>query len=226
MFVSQIVDYGAKVRQNSFKMVDFKSLNPFKNASVDKLTSILKKATTLAKKRALLLVLVIAALSLFAIVRVKGTPQNPLTIAGSQTDFSPQTQISVNRKFEIPIRNAKGADTGDKLAVTLTTIDSSKKILIQGKPATARDTKAFLILNLEIENSITNQLTVRPVDFIRLVDEQNRSFAPDVHNNEVTVEPVSIKKTRVGFVVDEEKKNFKFFFGEISGEKQTIEISI
>ena len=73
-----------------------------------------------------------------------------------------------------------------------------------------------------MENSTSNQLTVRPVDFIRLTDSEGRTFAPDVHNNDVVVEPISIKKTRVGFVVDENQKEFKFLVGEINGPKKEV----
>lgn len=143
-------------------------------------------------------------------------------VAGSQTDFRPENQVSIGSKFEVPIRTEDGTETPDKLIMNLTTAESSKRILIQGKPATSRDTKTFILINFEVENSTSNQLTVRPVDFIRLTDSEGRTFAPDVHNNDVVVEPISIKKTRVGFVVDENQEEFKFLVGEINGEKKEV----
>ena len=143
-------------------------------------------------------------------------------VAGSQTDFTAEKQVSIGSRFEVPIRKEDGTETPDKLIMNLTTAESSKRILIQGKPATSRDGKTFILINFEVENSTSNQLTVRPVDFIRLTDNENRTFAPDVHNNDVAVEPISIKKTRVGFVVDENQKEFKFLVGEINGPKKEV----
>jgi len=229
IFASEIVDYGANIAGKSPKIAIPENLkNAFKNFKMPKLPTNWKiKPSILARKRNLLILaaVVVVVIGLLVVRNLRSSPKS-LVQGAAQTDFSPQTQATVNRRFEIPIRSGNGKDTGNDLAVTLTTIDRSKRILIQGQPATARDTKMFLILNLEIENSTSDQLTVRPVDFVRLVDSQNHSFAPDIHNNDVSAEPISIKKTRVGFVVDDNQKNFKFLFGEINGDKQTVEISI
>lgn len=226
MFASQVVDYGAKITVKRSKIPSFEFIkNPFKDFN-PRFGQIKKIISRLGKRNLLILAIVILAVAGVLILKNFRTTPQSLIRSTSQTDFSPQNQATLNRKFEIPIRSASGKETGDKLAITFTTVDQAKRILIQGKPATARDTKAFLILNLEIDNSTTNQLTVRPVDFIRLVDSKDRSYAPDVHNNEVVAEPVSIKKTRVGFVVDENQENFKFLIGELNGNKEAVEVAI
>lgn len=238
LLMSQMVDYASKTSERTFKSFDVRFFkNPFNNfdkkALKQKTQSVvlaLKKIPSVLTRHPKTGIMVIAliAVGIFAYTKLQGSDPKTLVsgVASSQTDFSPQIQSSLNKKFEVPIRNASSKETGEKLAITITTIDRSKKILIQGKPATARDTKSFLILNLEIENSTSNQLTIRPVDFIRLQDEQDRSFAPDVHNEEVKAEPISIKKTRVGFVIDETQRAFKFLIGEINGEKETVEVTI
>lgn len=224
MFVSQVVDYTTRTfnKSKAFDLSSFK--NPLKNIPQEKIKNLL----AIFKNRLVIIALIaLAVLSgAFFILKGKLSSQSIPALNSSQTNFSPQNQITINRKIEIPIRSSTGTVTGEKLAINLSTIDKSNRILIQGKPATARAGKTFIILNLEIDNSTKNQLTVRPVDFIRLQDSEGRSFASDVHNESVKAEPVSIKRTRVGFVVDENQKNFKFLIGEITGEKQTVEVSI
>lgn len=221
LLVSQIVDFGLKTGDNSTKALSHPLIkNPFRNFSNDRFKEILEVAKRHKIASVMVLVVVIATVAI--ILRSPGKVPTALT---SKTNFSPQVSVDVNRKFGVPIRNANGEPTGNNLAITVSTVDRTKRILIQGKPATARDTKAFLILNLEIENSTTNQLNVKPVDFIRLQDA-GQSFAPDVHNDIVKAEPVSIKKTRVGFVVDEDKTSFEFLIGELDGNREKVEVTL
>ncbi len=173
-----------------------------------------------------LAVVAILLISGFFLLKSQGKTQSAQASTNPQGNFTPTQQVTINKQFDIPIRTAKGDESGDMLKVTLSTVDNTNKILIQGQPATARDSKSFLILNLEVENSTKNQLTVRPVDLIRMIDANNKSFAPDIHNNDVTVEAISIKKTRAGYVVDNSQKHFKFIIGEVSGKKETVEVNL
>jgi len=225
MFLSQVIDFGAKITAKDNTNTEAKFNNPLKNIKFP--TEKFKKLISTRKKKQITITIILA-LTLTGVIflfKVLGSNTGSLVGKSSVTNFSPGTQSTINRKFEIPIRDAKGVVTGSNLGITISTVDRSKRILIQGKPATARDTKSFLILNLEVNNSTTNQLTIRPVDFIRLVDSQENSFAPDVHNNEVIAEPVSIKRTRVGFVIDEDQNSFKFLVGELKGNKETVEVT-
>lgn len=228
MFASQIVDFGAQVGSNNSTTTEKKGLkNPFKGINFkfnifSKFTGFIKKHRIISALSAVFVLIVI-----FASIGLSGNGSNSIPlVGGAQTNFSPANQVTLNRNFEIPIRKSTGEATGNNLKFTLTTVDQSNRILIQGKPATARATKTFIILNLEVQNSTSDQLTVKPVDLIRLIATDGKSFAPDVHNNEVIVEPISIKRTRVGFVVDENQSNFKFTLGEINGSKETIEVNI
>ena len=110
------------------------------------------------------------------------------------------------------------------MGITITNIEKTREILIKNNPAKTKNGKIFLVLNIEIQNDTKKQLTVRPVDMVRLIGDDGRSYAPDVHNNEVTAEPVSLRKTKVGYVVDENKNNFKLFVGEVRGQQEEIEV--
>lgn len=135
-------------------------------------------------------------------------------------------QVLLNKQFSLPIYGEDGKKTENSLKISAVNVERTNKILVNGKPASAKSGKDFLLINIEIENSTKDKLNVRPVDFFRLLGSQDKSYAADVHNDVVKAEPLSIRKTRVGWVVDENQHKFKFLIGEINGEKQTIEVNI
>ncbi len=159
---------------------------------------------------------------------------NPAKISGlkniqqvAQANSNPSNaQVILNKQFSLPIYGEKGEKTDKALKITAVNIELTDKILVNGKPATAKEGKDFLIINIEIENSTKDKLNVRPVDFFRLVESQNKSYAADIHNDVVKAEPLSVKKTRIGWVVDKNQHKFKFLIGEISGAKETVEVNI
>jgi len=137
-----------------------------------------------------------------------------------------QKSVNLSKTFQFAGSTENGRSTEDFVNLTLTNVEMTKQILIQGKPATAKDGKIFLIINLEIDNPHNTKLFISPVDLIRLVDKNGKKFAPDVHNNQVAVEPISVKKTRVGFVVDEGVSGWKLQIGEVSGAKEQVDLPI
>jgi len=221
-YAKQTIEKGEEIKENNIK-------NPLKKIPTDKIkkvaTNFLNKVKQ--KPKISIAVIIVVLISVVLVTGLSGKSNNSV-VSGitSNTDYSPDKIATVNKTIEIPIREQDGEDTGQKLKITFSTIDKAKRILIKGQGATAREGKVFLILNMEIENDSTNQLTVRPVDFIRLIESDDRSFAPDVHNDDVEVEAISIKKTRVGYVVNEEVSIFSFAIGEISGDKDLIEVQI
>lgn len=169
-------------------------------------------------------VLLIGAVVISSLGLLKG--KNPLSqsTANTQTKNS-ENSVGINKEFNFPIYN-KGEKTENNLKIVLTTAERSDKILVNGRPASAKDGKDFLILNLEITNPTNDKLSIRPVDFFRFVANDGKQYAADVHNDPVKAEPISIKRTRIGYVIDEQQKTFKFLVGEVNGEKQELEINI
>lgn len=135
--------------------------------------------------------------------------------------------LELNKNFNVPIRDKDGKEIGEPLKVSVTTLERVDRVLYKGKPLIARETKDFLVINLEVENSTDNRLTIKPVDFFRLIDSSGKSYAADIQTDPVKVEPISSKKTRTIFIVSEDQKNLKFLIGEIKGgNKETVEVTI
>lgn len=204
-----------------FKKVDFNFLKKLKLEKI----KVIKGPFTKHPKIAIgVLIFVVAVVFVtFKIAKPNGTASNSIGSITSNTNSL--AKVNVNRRFEVPIKNKDGSQTGEKLGITITTIEKTNEILIKNSPAKTKNGKIFLILNIEIQNDTKQQLTVRPVDMVRLIGDDGRSYAPDVHNNEVSAEPVSLRKTRVGYVVEQSKNNFKLLVGEVRGQQEPIEVS-
>jgi hypothetical protein len=193
------------------KMAEY--LSSLTNKTLDSNRRI-RRLPSLAKKLKIPL-LIIAALAILVGIGVwaqQGVGQKPLAKVGQ--DFS--VQARTNEKVRV-----RDADLG----VKLTNAEIANSLLVQGKKAKTREGKTFLILNMEVENTFSVPLYIFPIDLLRLVREDGKRIAPSVHQGTVEVRPISTKKSNVGFVIDPGDKNFKIEFGELSGDKQTLEIS-
>ena len=201
------VDYATPEKLRAFRLPKF----------ADKLSLAYKKISPKKVALTLVIVVVIAAGVLIALSQFGRTDTFEQNVAA---------EIPINKSFRFPVYDQNGKATDLFLAMNLTSAQKMKNILIQGKPATAREGKIFLIINLEVANDQKQPLNIAPVDLIRLVDAQGKKFAPDVHNEAVAVEPISVKKTRVGFVIDEPSPGFELQVGEINGSKETISLAL
>lgn len=208
VFTSSVVTL-ATVRSafKTFKLPKFSVRTPFDFGKIP------------SKKIALTLVIV-AVLAVGVILALSQFGQN------STFEQDVTAEVPIGRSFKFPVYGENGQATDISLTMNLTTAAKMRNILIQGKPAQAREGKIFLIVNMEVLNDFNQQLKIAPVDLIRLVDATGKKFAPDVHNEDVIVEPISVKKTRVGFVVDDPTTGLELQVGEIDGAKETVNLAI
>jgi len=188
-----------------------------------KLQSLKKIPNFKSKPVIAIIIAVVVILGVVFFVRSRGNDfQN-----ADNTFISEGSKLALNKKFSVPIRNSKGETVGSDLVVSVTTLERTSEVLYKGKPLVARSSKDFLVINLEVENSTNNRLTVRPVDFFRLVDASGKTYAPDIQTDAVKVEPFSSKRTRTIYIISEEQKTIKLMIGEIKSEnKETVDISI
>lgn len=144
----------------------------------------------------------------------------------AQSGIGGNPQANINQNFSVQARtNDKLRVRDADLSVTLTDTTINNTLLIQGKRASTREGKTFLIINMEVENQFQVPLYIFPIDLLRLVREDGKRIAPSVHQGTVEVRPVSTKKSNVGFVIDPNEKDFKIEVGEVNRDKQVIEIS-
>jgi len=144
----------------------------------------------------------------------------------AQSGITTKPQAEVNQNFSVQARTQDKIRVRDaNLNVTLTNADIDSTLLVQGQRANAREGKTFLIVNMEVENQFEVPLYIFPVDLMRLVREDGKKIAPSVHQGTVELRPVSLKKSNVGFVIDPDEKEFQIEVGDVSSEKQILEIS-
>ena len=178
--------------------------------------------TGLLKKRGVQLVLIMVVL---AVVSYQvGRSQRP-TGSVSQQKTSSQVYskvIHVDQSVELPVAGGKEKET---VLVTFTTAEKTNQVVVDDKVIKAREDKLFLVANFEIDNTLVTKAIVMPAEVIRLVTEKDKKFAPDLHNNQIEILPISTKIDRVGFVITKDAKDLKLQVGPLTGEKKIIQLS-
>lgn len=215
---AQIFDFQAKTNPNAPESGGRNLSNPLKKIDFEKIMKKIKNAFN-AKIAIIAVAVVLVVLGAWYFTKNSKADSNTVSL-------SPQSTGKLDKQVSFPIRDREGKDTGNRLTVTFTTLERANKLLYGGKPLTAKQGKDFVVSNIEIENTTKDRLTVRPVDFIRLVDSNGKNYAPDIQTNSLKVEALSIKKTRTIFIVNEEPKTLKFLVGEINGNRETVEVTL
>ncbi len=184
-------------------------------------SNFLKKGSLYKLAALAVLVLVLFGGILFVKSRV-----NHASRTANNTVISSGSQTSLAKSFNVPIRDKDGKETGTDLKVNVTTLERTDSLVYNGSPLTARAGKDFLVISLQVENSTNNRLTVRPVDFARLVGADGKNYAADLQIDPVTVEPLSTKKARTIYIVDKSQKSFKFLIGDVRGSQESVNVTI
>jgi hypothetical protein len=165
------------------------------------------------------LVLVLAFSRIIVSKKAKGSQ----SITGSSIQESKRTAyVDVNKSFEF-----KAIDVNKKeIPVTFTIVSAERKddIKVKGEDRKPVSGKDYLLIRVEIQNNQTQRVAIATADRIRL-DDNGRLFAPDYHNGNVVVDPISTKKDLIAFAVNADQKSFSFQVGELNGEKQKIEVN-
>jgi hypothetical protein len=139
-----------------------------------------------------------------------------------------KVEVMVEKNFEFKALNNQGKAVKDKIKFKVVTAEKTNQVLVNEKLYEAKNNKMFLIVHLEYKNDTTQQLFIMPGDLVRLTysEDKENKFAPDLHNNLISVAAISTKVDRIGFVIDEEKKNFSLIVGELDGDKEEIDINL
>lgn len=139
-------------------------------------------------------------------------------------EVAAKATVNIGRSFTFEAQKVKTKGT-EEVKFTLAQAELKDQIRVKGVPKNADSNNQFLLLRLEIENSSTDDLSITPSDLIRLVREEGKMFAPDFHNATVIIDPLSVRKDLVSFVVPATEKNFSFLVGELDGDKETVVVN-
>jgi hypothetical protein len=163
----------------------------------------------------------------YVLIYSKNSPQQVSSQQNTSTEIAPPTAtIELNKTFNIPLTDENQKAIAD-LNYEIESAEIRKEILVQGSKASAVDGRAFLIINLKIGNESERGVNVNTRNYLRLSTNGNEEewLAPDIHNDPVEVQAISTKKTRIGFPVNDSDKNLVLQFGDITGEKEKIQLN-
>jgi len=128
----------------------------------------------------------------------------------------------IGKEYEVKSLKANGDE--DTLTMRLVSAELRKEVIIKGQPATAKNDKAFAVFNLEVDNEDAESEYLKPVNLFRLVGEDGKKYAADIHSDVIEVQPISTKVTRIGFVVKESDRQLQLLVGELEGDKDTVDV--
>lgn len=149
---------------------------------------------------------------------------NKLSPSGNRQVSSEVTvTANINRQFEFKGINSRSLPK--KLTITLVNIERKNEIKVQKETRKANKGKDFLLFRIEIQNTHPEKIALVTSNYIRLEGENGKLFAPDYHNGNVVIDPISTRRDTVVFTVDSSIKSFVFQVGELEGEKQKIEVN-
>ena len=80
---------------------------------------------------------------------------------------------------------------------------------------------------MRIKNDLDKAIELKARDYFRLVinNKEEDKLAADIHNDPVSIQPLSTKQTRIGFFISDTDKNLSLYVGELTGKKTKVPIS-
>lgn len=130
----------------------------------------------------------------------------------------------LGKEFKISIKDEKGKEI-DGVTMRLENVELRDEIIVQGQKANSVAGRSFLVVNIKLVNTLEKAVEINTKDYLRLGINENEWLAPDIHNDPVLVQAISTKPTRVAFPVDAGLTVFTLQLGEISGDKEKVEIN-
>ncbi len=151
---------------------------------------------------------------------VKGssdTSQNQLQVA------APKATAVIDREFSFPLVDSTKNKVSD-LKYYLEKAEKRNEIIVRGQKAKAVQGRTFLILTMKITNEYSQSIEIDTRDYIRLIIDNNQAekLAPEIHNDPVEVQAISVKPTRLGFTINDDDRPLTLQIGEINQDKTTI----
>lgn len=211
---------------------NYSSINPNSSRADSSLSR--KRIRKFIKRSTILpFVIVGVVVLIIGVILVRNTTSqtNAVAVPGLSNDNrvvieKPKKLQQLNKVFSFPLRDQNGKEVS-KFTYEVQNAELRDEIIVKGQKASAVKGRTFLIVNLKITNNYDRNIQLNVKDFIRLTTGgSNEKLAADIHNDPVDVQAISTKYTRVGFPINDTDKDLKLQIGEISGNKQTINLSL
>lgn len=161
-------------------------------------------------------------------VYIKKSPSKAVEPKSIESKSSGKVVLNREFEFSIPAINDQGqfiAKRNGQIKFILIEADLKTEIKVKGESRQAKEGQTYLILRIELQNNTPDRLAIISSKYVRLIGLENKKFSADFHNAMVAVDPLSVRRDIVAFIVNENSKNFTFQVGELEGEKQSIEIA-
>lgn len=133
----------------------------------------------------------------------------------------------INAEFPISIKNSKGEEAA-KIKMELQSAELRDEIIVAGKRATSVRGRTFLILNLKLTSDFSQSIEINVRNYFRLTTNGKEAelLAADIHNDPVLIQPQSTKYTRIGFPINDTDKQLVLWEGDVSSQKQKVELNL
>lgn len=169
--------------------------------------------------------IIVAILGLYLLFLKPKSVERPVKTATPQSETAkPLSQVGLNKSFVFSASLYK-AQGNENINFILKSAELKNEIKVKDEPRKAKSDRLYLLLRLELENESAKRLTFASADFIRLLDREGKKFAPDFHNATIIIDPISVKRDLISFIVDKSQKSFSLSVGTPDGEKERVEIN-
>lgn len=171
---------------------------------------------------------VIIVLVLIFIVRPKGNAiQNETSNQTQDLQSTVRAAQTINKEYEFPLKNSKGAEVS-KFKYTVEKVEITDSLRSKDGKVNPGAGKTFLVVTLKITNPYEKTIQINTKDYIRLSKDNNQDelLAPDLHNDPVEIQAISTKSVKIAFYVLKTSKDFVLQVGEITEDKDKIELEI
>lgn len=140
--------------------------------------------------------------------------------------FKPATkEVFLNRKWEFSALDRNGLSLEkQKITFSLVSVQKTNQIYVKNKPVRTTPENAFLVLSLELKNDTDKRVYFYSSDLVRLLTKDEKKFEADFKNPKLEIAPFSTKKDKLVFLVSAKEDNFQIQIGEITGNKETINL--
>lgn len=168
-----------------------------------------------------IIIIIIAGILVLAIINLLKDDTKTVRTSGfgDERIDAPATKAKqdLNQNFSFTIGE-------NKIDYVIENAQLQDEIILKGQIAKSVKGKTFLILNLKIRNNTNKLIQVNTRDYVRLSmnDDKNEKIALEIHNDPVSVQPISTKLTRLALPIKDSDKNLVLHVGEIEGGKRNI----